>query len=67
MNTDTRAWMETRGVSFFRELGVAPGQAVLDAGCGRGHYAVPAAITVGETGRVYAMDKDSGPVGVYRN
>ena len=35
------------------------GQKVLDFGCGRGNYAIPAAQVVGDLGRVYALDKNT--------
>jgi len=33
---------------------------VLDFGCNKGNYTVPAARLVGETGKVYALDKNEG-------
>ena len=39
-----------------RRLGIKEGQTVLDFGCGSGSYAIPAARTVGEKGRIYALD-----------
>ena len=42
------------------EIGVRAGHAVLDFGCGPGTYAIPAAKLVGEGGRVYALDINSG-------
>jgi ubiquinone/menaquinone biosynthesis C-methylase UbiE len=41
---------------FFHEIGVKPGETVLDLGCGRGEFAAVAAEMVDETGRVYAYD-----------
>jgi ubiquinone/menaquinone biosynthesis C-methylase UbiE len=39
-----------------KEIGVTPGAALLDAGCGEGRFSVPAASMVGEKGKVYAVD-----------
>ena len=39
-----------------QEVGMKEGQTVLDYGCGSGSYAIPAVRTVGEKGRVYALD-----------
>src|SRR5712692_5945948 len=38
------------------QIGVSPGQTIADIGCGPGFFTVPAAIAVGPTGRVYAID-----------
>jgi ubiquinone/menaquinone biosynthesis C-methylase UbiE len=38
------------------QIGVAEGDALLDAGCGEGRFALPAASMVGEEGKVYAAD-----------
>jgi ubiquinone/menaquinone biosynthesis C-methylase UbiE len=58
MDSDVRAWLETGGVEFFKSIGMKKGQAVLDFGCGEGHYSLPAAKLVGERGKLYAVDKD---------
>lgn len=39
--------------------GLEEGQVVLDFGCGSGNYSIPAAKIVGDTGKVYAVDRDS--------
>jgi ubiquinone/menaquinone biosynthesis C-methylase UbiE len=38
------------------ELGIEPGDHVLDYGCGSGSHAIAAAELVGESGKVYAVD-----------
>ena len=58
MKTETRKWIEEDGPKFLREIGLKKGQAVLDFGCGDGHYTIPASKAVGMNGRVYALDKD---------
>ena len=37
-------------------LGLAAGMTVCDLGCGNGYWTLPIARTVGETGKVYAVD-----------
>ncbi len=44
------------GQALVFQLGVGPGEAVLDACCGAGASAVPAAMAVGPTGRVHGVD-----------
>lgn len=39
-------------------LAIAPGQTILDAGCGSGYMAKEFAQLVGDAGRVYALDPD---------
>jgi len=39
-----------------QKLGIREGQTVLDFGCGPGSYTIPAAVMVGERGKVYALD-----------
>lgn len=41
-----------------RKIGIRWGQAVLDFGCGAGHYTISAAVITGEKGAVYALDKN---------
>jgi ubiquinone/menaquinone biosynthesis C-methylase UbiE len=56
--SDMRRWLDEEGVQALRKIGVKRGHAVLDFGCGKGNYTIPAARLVGEEGRVYALDKD---------
>ena len=55
---DLDVWLDKEGEEALRKIGVRRGQTVLDFGCGRGNYAIPAAGIVGEEGRVYALDKN---------
>jgi len=43
-----------------RDAGVAPGQTVLEVGCGTGFFTLPAAKMIGKHGRLIAMDPMSG-------
>ena len=58
MNADIKKWLEKDGEQFLRKIGLKEGQAVLDFGCGNGHYTIPAAKIVGSKSKVYAFDKD---------
>lgn len=51
--------LEERMLQLLEEVGIKAGQVVLDFGCGSGIYAIPAAMIVGDKGKVYALDKDS--------
>jgi ubiquinone/menaquinone biosynthesis C-methylase UbiE len=51
-------WLEKDGEIFLKGVGVKEGQTLLDFGCGKGHYSIPAAKVVGEKGHIYALDKD---------
>ena len=58
MNKDTETWEEQEGVIFLRKIGIKIGQTVLDFGCRVGHYTIPAAEIVGNSGIVYAIDSE---------
>ena len=58
MGTELKKWLEKDGEEFLRGIGIGKRQAVLDFGCNRGHYTIPAAKVVGKQGKVYAFDKD---------
>jgi ubiquinone/menaquinone biosynthesis C-methylase UbiE len=55
-------WETRDGVAFLKNIGVKTGDKILDFGCGVGHYSIPAAIAVGETGTVHAVDRDQDPL-----
>jgi len=58
MNRNTETWEEQDGVLFLRKIGIKVGQTVLDFGCRVGHYTIPMAKTVGNSGIVYAIDSE---------
>ena len=51
-----RDWLHRHASEVLSTIGVKKRQTVLDYGCGRGIFSVPAARLVGEKGRVYALD-----------
>lgn len=51
-------WETEDGVKYLKNLGIKAGQVVLDFGANDGHYSIPAAILVGNSGSVYAIDKE---------
>ena len=58
MSEDIQRWFEKEGERLLVEVGIQPGYHVLDFGCGKGAYAIPAAKVVGKTGAVYALEKN---------
>ena len=46
------------GEIFLIDVGIEQNHSVIDFGCGAGNYTIPAAKVVGESGRVYAVDKN---------
>ncbi len=58
MHGDLQRWYKREGAVFSKDIGLRSGYLVLDFGCGGGHYTIPAAKVVGDSGRVYALDKN---------
>ncbi|MEM2135973.1 MAG: class I SAM-dependent methyltransferase [Candidatus Freyarchaeota archaeon] len=42
--------------NILKEVGIKPGDHVLDYGCGPGSYIIPTAELVGKSGKIYALD-----------
>jgi ubiquinone/menaquinone biosynthesis C-methylase UbiE len=63
MKSHAEEWIEDAGIKFLEDVGLRSGQKVLDFGCGSGNYTIPAAMIVGESGLVYALDKDRTTLG----
>lgn len=62
MRDPMQQWECQDGVGFLRDIGIRPGDKVLDFGCRVGHYSIPAAFAIGHAGTVYALDKDQKPL-----
>ena len=59
IHADVQSWETVECVDLMKRAGVRAGDRVVDFGCGYGHYAMALGIVVGESGRVYAVDKDN--------
>ena len=51
-------WEKFEAVNILSECGMRAGMTVMDFGCGSPHYTFPASQIIGETGMVYAADKN---------
>lgn len=55
-------WETKYGKVFMEKVGVQKGDRVIDLGCNVGRYSIVLALVVGETGTIYAVDKDRDPL-----
>lgn len=55
---DVKRWLNGAGEEFLKKVGIKKGQALVDFGCGAGHYTIPVAKIVGKEGKVFAVEKD---------
>ncbi|MFW6141239.1 MAG: class I SAM-dependent methyltransferase [Candidatus Saliniplasma sp.] len=62
MTEDIERWENEKGIEFIERLGFKRGDRVLDFGAGYGHYSIPIAKVVGESGVVYSVDKREEPL-----
>ena len=58
MNNEVKKWITIDGLTFLRKIGMKKGDFVVDFGCGKGHYSIPAAKIVSKEGKIYAIEKD---------
>jgi len=59
IDREIKEWEGGFGIKLLRKIGIRPAQNILDFGCNKGNYSIPAAKIVGKTGRVFALDIDS--------
>ena len=57
IESDIDKWLKEKAEEVLKKVGIRKGQTVLDFGCGSGYYTIPAAKTVGDKGKVYALDR----------
>ena len=53
-----KKWEGKGGMKFLKKIGIKTGQTILDFGANVGHYSIPAARIAGNSGLIYALDKD---------
>ena len=56
MDAAVLAWEQNEGKALMRNVGIKEGDVVVDFGCGYGHYTIPCALVMNNTGKVYAID-----------
>mgnify|MGYP000017520164 CR=1 FL=1 len=57
MKSDLEKWFEEEGEKILREIGIKKDDVILDFGCGKGIYSLPAAKIIGSKGKLFALDK----------
>ena len=58
LNREMQWWESEGGIGFLKRVGLREGWSIAEFGCRVGHYVIPAAKLVGESGKVLAIDKD---------
>ena len=58
MEPAVKTWSAHQARAFLRRVGLIEGQTVLDFGCNKGSYTIPASEVVGPHGKLYALDKE---------
>lgn len=58
MKSPEQQWLEEDSEKLLKHIGIQKKHKMLDFGCGKGNYTIPAARVVGKEGLVYAADKD---------
>lgn len=54
---ERRKWQNPEAILL--QIGVRPGQTLVDVGCGEGYFALPAARLVGDAGKIYGIDTNA--------
>ena len=49
-------WEQNEGKELMHEIGIKNDYSIIDFGCGFGHYTLPCALAMNNTGKVYAID-----------
>ena len=55
-------WESTECKKLMENIGIKKGNIIIDFACGYGHYTIPCALALNNTGKVYAIDKDKKPL-----
>lgn len=59
-------WMKNEGVELYKSINLPEDPKVIDFACGFGEYTIPIALAIGNSGRVYAVDKDSNALKILK-
>jgi len=57
MEPTVAKWLAHQASAFLKRVGLRSGQTVLDFGCNKGNYTLPASEVIGPHGKLYALDK----------
>jgi len=57
MEEHEEKWLNGQGADMLRNLGVKESDCVVDFGCGKGRYTIPASQIVGKDGMVFAVER----------
>lgn len=55
-------WEITECKKLMEKIGIKNGNKIIDFGCGYGHYTLPCALALNDTGKVYAIDRYNEPL-----
>jgi len=50
-------WEATEAKILMKKIGIKPDYKIIDFGCGYGHYTIPCALALNNTGKVFAIDR----------
>ena len=64
---EIKAWENNEAITILKECGLSESMNVLEFGCGMPHYTFPAAKIAGNSGIVYALDKNNKILNIVKN
>lgn len=67
MNNWTESWENDLGMQLLKKVGIKSQDVILDFGCGKGNYSIPAARITNPDGQVFALDQDNSSLKKVQN
>lgn len=67
MSEHEEQWLTKHGAEMVSTLGVNESNSVIDFGCGKGRYTIPLSQITGESGQVFAVERDAQELDVLRD